>query len=160
MLTPDMKRVIDEQKLAFVATVGADMTPNLSPKATFAILDERTIAFLELRSPATLRNLSENPGVEINFVDPFVRKGYRFKGRARVAKRGSDEFAKLIGRFERYGELRDRAGAIVVVDIAKALPVTSPAYDRGANEADIRNSWTAHFRAIQPGGRYSHESGA
>jgi predicted pyridoxine 5'-phosphate oxidase superfamily flavin-nucleotide-binding protein len=33
ILTPDMQRVIREQRLGFVATVRPDGGPNLSPKA-------------------------------------------------------------------------------------------------------------------------------
>jgi hypothetical protein len=35
-LTDDMKRVVRQQRLAFVATVCADNTPNLSPKVAAA----------------------------------------------------------------------------------------------------------------------------
>ena len=45
MLTPDMKRIIEEQRLGFVATASLDGTPNVSPKGTFAVLDDQTIAF-------------------------------------------------------------------------------------------------------------------
>ena len=82
MLTPDMKRVIEEQRLGFVATAAPDGTPNVSPKGTFVVLDDRTIAFGEIRSPGTIRNLRANPRIEVNFVDVFVRKGYRFAGTA------------------------------------------------------------------------------
>jgi hypothetical protein len=34
ILTREMKQVLDEQRLGFVATVGPDGTPNLSPKGT------------------------------------------------------------------------------------------------------------------------------
>ena len=77
MLGPDMQRIVVEQRLGFVATVAPDGTPNVSPKGTFIVLDTKTIAFDEIRSPATIRNLRANPRVEVNFVDPFVRKGYR-----------------------------------------------------------------------------------
>ena len=52
MLTPDMKRIIGEQRLGFVATAALDGTPNVSPKGTFTVLDDRTIAFGEIRSRA------------------------------------------------------------------------------------------------------------
>ena len=39
MLSADMKRVIREQRLGFLATVNPDGTPNVSPKATFVVLD-------------------------------------------------------------------------------------------------------------------------
>ena len=80
MLTAEMKRVVREQRLGFVATVNADGTPNVSPKATFVVLDDATIGFGDIRSPCTLRNVKSNPAVEVNLVDPFVRKGYRFAG--------------------------------------------------------------------------------
>src|SRR5260370_42345437 len=78
MLTADMKRIVEEQLLGFVATTAPDGTPNVSPKATFFVVDDQTIAFGDIRSPGTIRNLRTNPRIEINFVDPFVRKGYRF----------------------------------------------------------------------------------
>src|SRR5215469_5271385 len=96
MLTADMKRVIAEQKLGFVATVGADGAPNLSPKGTMLVLDDDRIMFGEIRSPATIANLAQNAGMEINFVDQFSRAGYRFRGRAAVVPRGTPEFAPLI----------------------------------------------------------------
>ena len=37
VLTEDMKRVVREQRLGFVATVGPDGTPSLSPKGTCAL---------------------------------------------------------------------------------------------------------------------------
>lgn len=37
ILTDDMKRVVRDQRLGFVATVCADGTPNLSPKGTTAV---------------------------------------------------------------------------------------------------------------------------
>ena len=101
ILTPDMKRVIAEQKLGFVATVNADGTPNLSPKATMQVLDDEHIFFADIRSPGTMANLARNPAMEINFVDPFVRKGYRFKGMARVVAKGTPEFATLLAGFRR-----------------------------------------------------------
>jgi len=66
MLTADMKRVIEEQRLGFVATSAPDGTPNLSPKGTFAVLDDRTIAFGDIRSPGTLQNLKTNPRLDVS----------------------------------------------------------------------------------------------
>jgi hypothetical protein len=154
-LTPDMKRIVDEQRLAFVATVDAGGAPNLSPKGTFVVLDDRSIAFCDIRSPATVANLAHRPTMEVNFVDPFVRKGYRFRGQAEVVARGSERFEDLIPRFERYGAIAHRAKAVVVLSIDRALPIRSPAYDdAAAREEEIRAGWTHRFRALQPGGRY------
>jgi len=152
MLTADMKRIIAEQRLGFVATTAIDGTPNLSPKGTFIVLDDATIAFGEIRSPGTLRNLHANPRVEVNFVDPFVRKGYRFAGTAHVVERGSASFPALLERFQ--SALAPRMRAIVTITVTKALPLTSPAYDDGTSEPSIRRNWTRHFRTLQPAQRF------
>jgi uncharacterized protein len=83
-LTADMKRVVADQRLAFVATVCPDGTPNLSPKGTISVWDDDHLVFADIRSPGTITNLRKNPTVEINVVDPFARKGYRFKGTGEV----------------------------------------------------------------------------
>ena len=36
----------------------------------------------------SIANLRRNPAIEINIVDPMVRKGYRFKGSAMVLEAG------------------------------------------------------------------------
>ncbi len=71
-----MRRVVDEQRLSFVATVNPDGTPNLSPKGSIRVWDDHHLVFGDIRSPNTVRNLELNPATEINVVDPISRKGY------------------------------------------------------------------------------------
>ncbi len=87
-LTEDMKRVVAEQGLGFVATVTPDGRPNLSPKGTTKVFGEDHLIFADIHSPGTVANLRTNPAIEVNVVDPIVRKGYRFKGRAEVFAEG------------------------------------------------------------------------
>jgi predicted pyridoxine 5'-phosphate oxidase superfamily flavin-nucleotide-binding protein len=153
MLTADMKRIVREQPLGYVATVSADGSPNLSPKGTFFVVDDATIAFAEIRSPATIRNLQSNPRVEVNFIDPFVRKGYRFAGSAKILARGEGNFEELLKKSGT--SLAPRVKAVVVISVAKVLPLVSPAYDDGtATETGIRKSWTTRFRKLQPGEKF------
>ena len=88
-LTVEMGRMVDEG-LGFVATVNADGTPNLSPKGTLAMWDVEHLAFADIASPNTSANLEHNAAVEVNVVDPLIRRGYRFAGTAVVHRRGSD----------------------------------------------------------------------
>jgi len=152
MLTPEMKRVIEEQRLGFVATVAPDGTPNVSPKGTFVVLDDRTIAFGDIRSPGTMRNLRVNPRIEVNFVDVFTRRGYRFAGLATLVERGDADFDALLVKLR--SALSSRVRAIVTISVTRALPLTSPAYDDGKTEAELRRAWTARFRRLQPGERF------
>ena len=52
-ITEEMKRVVDEQRLGFMATVCDDGTPNLSPKALTFVLDDEHLVIGEIRSPRT-----------------------------------------------------------------------------------------------------------
>lgn len=70
-----MRRVVDGQRLGYVATVCPDGTPNLSPKGTILVWDEDHLTFADIRSPGTVANLRHNPAVEINVVNPLTRKG-------------------------------------------------------------------------------------
>ena len=90
MITEKIGKFVSQQKLGFVATVSPNGTPNLSPKGTISVLDENTLVFANIRSPQTIENLEKNPSIEINIVDPFSRRGYRFKGIAKIISDGEE----------------------------------------------------------------------
>ena len=151
ILTEDMKRVVSEQRLGFVATVCPDGTPNLSPKGTTAVWDDDHIVFADIRSPGTVSNLRRNPSAEINVVDPIVRKGYRFKGVASVVTEGA-LFERILDfyRTERnLDEGRTRIRSFVLVKINEAMPLISPAYDQGLTEEQIRAKMQQYFDSLQ-----------
>jgi uncharacterized protein len=83
-------------------------------------------------------------------VDPFVRKGYRFKGRAEIHQRGSAVFSEGVERMRADGsKLTERVEAIVVIEVRHAAPLVSPAYDDGATtEADMLESQRARFARL------------
>jgi predicted pyridoxine 5'-phosphate oxidase superfamily flavin-nucleotide-binding protein len=152
ILTPDMRRVIREQRLGYIATVCADNTPNLSPKGTTTVWDDDHLVFADICSPGTIDNLKRNPAIEINIVDPIVRKGYRFKGRATVLDRGP-RFAAVMEFYRDVHKLRqelaDRVRHVVVVKVERALPLVSPIYDLGEAEADITAEYAAYYEALR-----------
>jgi predicted pyridoxine 5'-phosphate oxidase superfamily flavin-nucleotide-binding protein len=151
ILTEDMKRLVSEQRLGFVATVCPDGTPNLSPKGTTAVWDDDHIVFADIRSPATVSNLRRNASAEINVVDPIVRKGYRFKGVASVVTEGA-LFERILDfyRTERnIDEGRTRIRSFVLVKINEAMPLISPAYDQGLTEEQVREKMQHYFDSLQ-----------
>src|SRR4051794_38484468 len=133
ILTDDMKRLIREQRLGFYATVCEDGSPNLSPKGTTYVLDGDHLFFADVRSPQTVANVRRGSAVEVNLVDPFTRKGYRFKGPATVHDPGSPRYDECLEHLRQAGSsLVDRIKAIVVVEVREARPLSSPVYDDGA----------------------------
>lgn len=133
-----MKRTVDAQRLAYVATVCPDGTPNLSPKGTLAVWDDEHLVFAHLHSHRTVANIEGGaPVVEVNVVDPIRRKGYRFKGRATVHVDGAVHAAGLHFYDRRSGLAASRIEAIVLIRVEHAAPVVSPAYDDGSSEEEI-----------------------
>jgi uncharacterized protein len=150
LLTADMKRVVEEQRLGFVATVCPDGTPNLSPKGTTAVWDDDHLVFANIRSPGTLANLRQNASVEVNVVDPFVRKGYRFKGVASVLESGA-LYDQAIAFYRSRGSQVSAIREVVMVRVHSAQPVDSPAYDLGLTEHEVRARWERHFQSLRTG---------
>src|SRR5215204_5145337 len=148
-----MRRVVEEQRLGYAATVCPDGTPNLSPKGTTAFWDADRLIFADIRSPGTVENLRHNPAIEINVVDPISRKGYRFKGTGTVLRRGP-LFDEALAFYRRRG-VANKIRAVVLVDVGRAIALTSPAYDLGASEQEVRERWERHHEALRRG-----ESGA
>jgi uncharacterized protein len=150
ILTDDMKRLVNEQQLGFHATVCPDGSPNLSPKGSTRVWDDDHLFFGDVCSPQTIANLRAGSLIEVNVVDPFVRKGYRFKGRAVIHAPGSIEFAEGTERMRAGGsKLAGRVKAIVVIEVQRAEPLISPAYDDGtATEADMLETHRARFARL------------
>jgi len=152
ILTADMKRVVNEQRLAFVATVCPDGTPNLSPKGTTAVWDDDHLVFANIRSPGTIENLRHNANIEINVVDPIVRKGYRFKGVASILDSGptyDGVIAFFAARGSRVSAIRD----VVLIRVERAQYIDSPAYDFGATEDEVRARWELYYGSLRRGAR-------
>ena len=75
-----------------------------------------------------------------------------FAGMATVVERGEPAFDTLLPTLR--SALAHRIRAIVTIDVTTALPVTSPAYDEGKTEAELRRTWTTRFRLLQPFKRF------
>ena len=146
MITEKIRKFVSQQKLGFVATVSPDGTPNLSPKGTISVLDKNTLVFANIRSPQTIENLEKNPSIEINIVDPFSRRGYRFKGIAKIISDG-EEYNKIILSYRQNG-IQTTIKSIVIVNVKQILEVTSPLYDVGYTEEELRIKWKKYYSSF------------
>jgi len=143
IITEEIKKFVNFQKLGYVATISTDNTPNLSPKGTIMVFDESYLAFADIHSPQTVENLRHNPSTEINVVDPFRRRGYRFKGIAEIISSG-DKFNKIISYYKESG-VKNSIKSIILVKIEKVSEVLSPLYDLGYTEKELKTKWKKHY---------------
>lgn len=142
--------------LAYVATTRPDGQPNVSPKGSLKVLDDRTLAFGDIASPQTLENIRHHPFVEVNVVDPFRRLGFRFRGQAEIV-----DYPDLIS-FLGQGLGADypiRQAVRIVVHETREL--TSPVYwVTDVSEEDVIRIWEAklgYYRPRADAGGADHE---
>lgn len=87
-------------------------------------------------SPGTFANLRHDPRIEINAVDVFRRRGYRFKGRARVRAPGDPAFEWLKQKLIDLNGPQYPAHEAALVEIETAAPILSPVYQWGQGDEE------------------------
>jgi predicted pyridoxine 5'-phosphate oxidase superfamily flavin-nucleotide-binding protein len=141
ILTDEMKRVVTDIQLCYAATVTRDGKPNLSPKGSITVLGDDELGFADLASPGTIENLRHNPAIELNVVDPFTRRGFRFKGRAEVVRdpEAHGKIAKILGPDYSFEQ-------VVKIRVETAAEVFSPVYTlTRTSPAEVKKFWLERY---------------
>ena len=146
LITSEIKNFLDTQKLGYVATVSPNGKPNISPKGTIIAWSSNLLAFADIRSPDTMANLQNNPFVEINVIDPLSRKGYLFSGTAKIIKNTS-LYDEILTHYQNNG-IKSPINSIVMVSVSSISAVTSPLYDLGKTQDEIKLKWKKYFNDL------------
>lgn len=136
IINQDMRTVIRRAMVSYVATTCADGSPNLSPKGSVFVYDDDHLIFMNQNSPGTFANLRRDPRVEINAVDVFRRRGYRFKGTARIVPPGDPAFEWLKQTLIDLNGPQYPAHEAALVTVGTAQPVLSPVYQWGQGKEE------------------------
>lgn len=137
MLTPDMKRIIEQQRLGSSRLPLPTARPTSRRKAPSSCWTTRQSRWRDSIAWNNPQPAGKCPH-RGEFCRPFVRKGYRFAGTARVVERGEISFDMLLTHFR--GALAGPIRAIVAITVTKALPLTSPAIVRPIFWSKSRNA--------------------
>ncbi|ANY10710.1 MFS transporter [Pseudonocardia sp. HH130630-07] len=147
IIDQDMRNVVARAWLAFAATVCEDGSPNLSPKGSLRVYDDEHLVFMDIGSPTTVANLRRDPRIEINVLDVFSRRGYRFKGEASFAGPGSPEYDWLNAWLLDLNGPGYPANEVVLVKVDRVRPILSPAYTSGnAEQSALTAGWEERYR--------------
>ncbi|MET7992041.1 pyridoxamine 5'-phosphate oxidase family protein [Amycolatopsis sp. NPDC005232] len=151
LLDDDMRRVVADAKLSFVATVRPDGAPNLSPKGSVSVYDDEHLAFMDMASPGTIENLRHDPRVEVNSIDFFRRRGYRFRGTAEILPPGDPVHKWLADWLLAANGPGYPFHHAVLIHVDEVHQVLSPAYTfGGATEEALVPEWKARYNAAYP----------
>jgi predicted pyridoxine 5'-phosphate oxidase superfamily flavin-nucleotide-binding protein len=128
MLSPDVITCAQRSVLAWLATVDAAGCPNVSPKEIFAVVDGRCFAIAHIASPGSVRNLGTNDQACLSFIDVFVQKGFKVKGRAEIVAPGHPEFQKWSAPLREMTQDRFPLHAAIGLHPASVEPIVAPTY--------------------------------
>ena len=148
MLTSEQITLITNHPAGMVASVNQDGTPSVSPKATFVVIDDTTLAFGNIRSPGTLANIRRHPPVEVCFIDVVLRKAVRVTGTAKLVAKAEAPDAMRAAFTDGWGPFHDHMSLYVQIDVTASETILSPAYDVGTSEAQLRADNMAKLESL------------
>ena len=148
ILNADMRAIIADTILCFAATVNQDGSPNVSPKSSLRVFDNKHLLFANIASPGTVQNLRRDPRIEINCVDIFIRRGYRFRGRGTIHSSGTplcDDLTHAVKK--EHGDSIPVLDA-VLVEVLETRALLSPAYNfiEGVTESGMREAYLRKYK--------------
>jgi len=148
MLTPDIKKYIDQSVLCWLATVSKDGIPNVSPKEMFTFLDDEHIGIAHIASPNSMRNIKANPNVCVSFIDVFVQKGYKIIGQAEIITKKAPNFRVEAAKILEMAGTDFPVQALLKIKVLKVAPILAPSYmmfpDKTTEKGQIENAMQAY----------------
>lgn len=128
MLTPTIQQYIQQSILCWLATVDSDGCPNVSPKELFLSTNEYTLVIAHIASPQSVKNIQTQPKVCVSFVDVFVQKGYKIKGKATLVSRHDSTYKDYNNLFQQQYGNAFAMTAFIVIEVATVAPILAPSY--------------------------------
>lgn len=113
-LTDDMKQMLGAQ-LAVLATVTDGQTPNIGPKRSLRVYDDRSLIFNENTGGQTLANVRAGSKVSVAVIDRDALDGYRFVGPARIHESGA-AFDDAVRFAQERGMKPPRCAVVIAIE--------------------------------------------
>jgi predicted pyridoxine 5'-phosphate oxidase superfamily flavin-nucleotide-binding protein len=120
-----LKTALDEDVPCMLGTASKDGRPQISPKGSMAVFDDRTLSFWERGYNSAYASLRENPRVVVFYRNyarakeiPYRGGVLRFHGTARVVDSGPERERawELTHAIERQRD-PERKGVAVLIDV-------------------------------------------
>jgi uncharacterized protein len=145
-LTDAVRETARRSVLCWLATVGAEGQPNVSPKEVWAIADEQHVVVAHIVSPISARNIAQHPQVCLSFVDVFVQKGFKLLGTAREVLADNAEFSTWVKPLQAIVGQRFTIQSVLVVHVKSVAAIVAPSYRFYPNETTESSQVAAAMR--------------
>jgi len=84
-ITPDVKKMMNAQKMILVGTSNKHGVPNVSPRISFYV-DKDIIYWYEIFKHKSFQNFTKNSLVSVSVVDYVELSGYQLKGNVKIVE--------------------------------------------------------------------------
>jgi predicted pyridoxine 5'-phosphate oxidase superfamily flavin-nucleotide-binding protein len=161
MLTPDIQQAAAHSVLCWLATVGPDGQPNVSPKEIWAVADEAHIVIAHIASPTSVRNVQAHPQVCVSFVDVSVQKGFKVLGEARLITPADTDYDRWSAPLITLAGPKIPIRAVLLVRATCVEPIVAPRYRLYPDSVTEASQVQAAMRryGVRPGGDQPPDSG-
>jgi uncharacterized protein len=147
--------------LCWLATIGEDGFPNVSPKEIFVSSNGR-ILIAHVASPISVRNITGNPNVCVSFVDVFTQRGFKVTGRARILEPENPEFAEIAQPLKQIATERFPVRAVIEVEPLRLARILAPRYHLFADTteaAQVGRAVRTYNRVLERHGQHLTQPG-
>ena len=127
MITEEIKEYIDRSVLCWLSTVDTTGVPNVSPKETFSYYKEKLL-IAHIASPNSIKNIRHNPNVCVSFIDIFIQKGFKLKGKAEIIIEAHDLFKIYYSLLSSIYSDKLPIKAVIEVTITHVSRIVAPSY--------------------------------
>jgi predicted pyridoxine 5'-phosphate oxidase superfamily flavin-nucleotide-binding protein len=127
-ITPVMRDLLDnaleDGTPCLIGTASKDGHPQISPKGSVAVFDDRTLCYWERSHRTSQARIGENPRVVVYYRNPARKENpyrascIRFYGRARIVTGGLErDKAWELTNHEEQSKDPEKKGAAVLIDL-------------------------------------------
>ena len=95
ILDQTTRDLIDKSVLCWLATVGRDGEPSVSPKELWSVHGDDSLVIADIASANSVTNIRNHARVCVSFVEVFLQKGMKFYGSAEIIPNNTNEFREL-----------------------------------------------------------------
>ena len=151
MLNAEVRASIERSVLCWLATVGEDGMPNVSPKEVFTAVDDTHVRIAHIASPNSVRNIRAHPQVCVSFVDVFVQKGFKLNGNATVIDKSDANFTEKAQPLKALVPDIFPIHAVLEIEVTRVTPIVAPSYRLFADtteEGQIAGALRRYGRAL------------
>ncbi|WP_040409364.1 pyridoxamine 5'-phosphate oxidase family protein [Arhodomonas aquaeolei] len=128
MLSDEVKSYVERSVLCWLATVDAEGWPNVSPKEIFTAYDDERLIIANVASPGSVRNLLRVERACVSFIDVFVQKGFKVRGRAQLVWVSDPRYRELLTPLEDMAGGKFSINGIIEVWADEVEAILAPSY--------------------------------